>query len=289
MQVALIGTGLMGLPMGQRILEAGMGLTVYNRTPGKARPLQAAGAALATSVSEALERAEAVVLMLTNAEAVQATILSAEAQSHLAGRTVIQMGTIAPQESLQLQQAIVSQGGHYLEAPVLGSIPEAEAGTLIVMVGGTPEQFQQWLPLLHCFGPEPRLIGPVGEAATLKLAMNQLIAALTAAFSLSLGLIQRQGVDVEAFMATLRSSALYAPTFDKKLSRMLERNYANPNFPTKHLLKDVNLFLKTAKAMGLDASALAGVQRLLDQAIAQGLSETDYSALYNVVNPEESS
>jgi len=287
MQVALIGTGLMGLPMGQRILKAGLALTVYNRTPEKAEPLQATGAALATSVSEALEGAEGVVLMLTNAEAVRATILSAEARAHLAGRTVIQMGTIAPQESLQLQEAIADQGGHYLEAPVLGSIPEAEAGTLIVMVGGSPEQFQQWLPLLRCFGPEPRLIGPVGQAATLKLAMNQLIAALTAAFALSLGLIQRQGVEVEAFMATLRSSALYAPTFDKKLSRMLERNYANPNFPTKHLLKDVNLFLATAAATGLEASALAGVHRLLDQAIAQGLSETDYSALYTVVNPEE--
>lgn len=287
MQVALIGTGLMGLPMGQRILEAGIALTVYNRTPEKAEPLQAAGAALATSVSEALESAEAVVLMLTNTEAVQATILSAEACSHLAGRTVIQMGTIAPQESQQLQQAIRNQGGEYLEAPVLGSIPEAKAGTLIVMVGGTPDQFQQWLPLLRCFGPEPRWIGPVGQAAALKLAMNQLIAALTAAFGLSLGLIQRQGVDVEAFMATLRSSALYAPTFDKKLSRMLERNYANPNFPTKHLLKDVNLFLATAQATGLDASALTGVQQLLDKAIAQGLGETDYSALYNAVHPEE--
>lgn len=99
--------------------------------------------------------------------------------------------------------------------------------------------------------------------------------------------MQRQGVDVEAFMEVLRNSALYAPTFDKKLSRMVERNYADPNFPTKYLLKDVNLFLGEAQGIGLETSSLQGVQQLLNTAISQGLSETDYSALFNTVNPEE--
>lgn len=121
--------------------------------------------------------------MLTDAQAIRETLLN-EAQDQLGDRTVIQMGTIAPTESQALQAEITAAGGQYLEAPVLGSIPEAEAGKLIVMVGGAPEQFQRWLKLLQCFGPQPRLIGPVGQAASLKLAMNQLIAALTAAFFL---------------------------------------------------------------------------------------------------------
>jgi 3-hydroxyisobutyrate dehydrogenase len=287
MELALIGTGLMGIPLGQRLLEAGMALTVYNRTQEKTEPLQAAGARVADSVAAALERAEVIILMLSDFQAIQDNLLSAAARHHLAGRTVIQMGTIAPQESQALQEAIAEEGGDYLETPVLGSIPEATAGTLIVMVGGTPEQFQRWLPVLRCFGPEPRLIGPVGHAATLKLALNQLIAALTASFALSLGLVQRQGVEVEAFMEILRKSALYAPTFDKKRSRMQERNYANPNFPTKHLLKDVNLFLSTAAAAGLDARTLTGVQHLIENTMAQGLGESDYSALFNAISPEE--
>lgn len=284
MKVALIGTGLMGIPMAHRLLSVRVPLVIYNRTRKKAESLRAAGAEVVESVADAVGHADCVILMLTNAQAVQETVLS-EARSQLAGRTVIQMGTIAPAESQALNQAMAALDAEYLEAPVLGSIPQAEAGELIVMVGASPEQFERWSGLLKAFG-SPRLVGAVGQAASLKLAMNQLIASLTAAFALSLGFVQRQGVDVEQFMAVLRGSALYAPTFDKKLSNMLERNFANPNFPTKHLLKDVDLFLSEAAAIALETSSLAGVKHLIDQAIAQGLAEADYSALYAAVNPD---
>jgi 3-hydroxyisobutyrate dehydrogenase len=139
---------------------------------------------------------------------------------HLAGRTIIQMGTIRPEESVQIDAAIQAAGGDYFEAPVLGSIPQAQQAELIVMVGGSTEQFTQWRDLLAAFGPEPRHIGPLGKAAAVKLALNQLIGALTGAFSLSLGMVQRHGIDVETFMSILRSSALYAPTFDKSASNI---------------------------------------------------------------------
>jgi 3-hydroxyisobutyrate dehydrogenase len=83
----------------------------------------------------------------------------------------------------------------------------------------------------------------------------------------------------------LRESALYAPTFDKKLPRLLQRDYANPNFPAKHLLKDVRLIHQEAAALGLDTSSLNGITLLLKKTITQGLAESDYSALYNAVNP----
>ena len=94
---------------------------------------------------------------------------------------------------------------------------------------------------MKIFSPQPLHIGPVGSAAAIRLAMNQLICSLTTSFALSLGLIIREGIDIDIFMKILRDSALYAPTFDKKLQRMLERNYENPNFPAKHLLKDTNI------------------------------------------------
>jgi 3-hydroxyisobutyrate dehydrogenase len=124
------------------------------------------------------------------------------------------------------------------------------------------------------------LIGEVGSAAALKLALNQLIASLTSAFALSLAFLSKQEVDLEKFMTILRQSALYAPTFDKKLTRMLEENYANPNFPTKHLLKDVNLFLAESEQLDLTVFPLTGVQRLLEKALSLGLADEDYSALY---------
>jgi 3-hydroxyisobutyrate dehydrogenase len=198
----------------------------------------------------------------------------------------VQMSTIAPEESRELQARITAAGAQYLEVPVLGSIPEAKAGTLILMVGATPEQFAEIHPMLLHLGPEPMLIGPVGVAMALKLAMNQLIASLTQAFALSLGYCDRQGVPTEALMAILRASALYAPTFDKKLDRMVTRNYDNPNFPAKHLAKDVALFEGSAQPLGLDISGLQGISKILEKTLAIGLGEGDYSALFTAVNPE---
>ena len=149
----------------------------------------------------------------------------------LGGRTVIQMSTIAAAESLRLMEDVRGAAGDYLEAPVLGSVPQAEEGKLLVMVGGSSEQLERWGGLLRCFGPEPRLVGPVGHAATLKLAMNQLIASLSAAFSLSLGMVRRKGIEVDLFMDILRKSAFYAPTFDRKLPQMLARDFSSANFP----------------------------------------------------------
>jgi 3-hydroxyisobutyrate dehydrogenase len=114
-----------------------------------------------------------------------------------------------------------------------------------------------------------------------------LIASLSTAFALSLGFVQRQGIDVEVFMQILRNSALYAPTFDKKLQRMCDRNYSNPNFPTKHLLKDTDLFITEAQSTGLNISSIEGVRKILEVAVNKGLAEDDYSSLFSAINPEE--
>lgn len=117
--------------------------------------------------------------------------------------------------------------------------------------------------------------------------MNQLIGSLTTAFALSLGLVLRSGVPVADFMKIVRDSALYAPTFDKKLQRMLERNYENPNFPTKHLLKDTALLIREADVLGLDSQIQKGVLSVLEKTLELGLAEGDYSALFSAVNPED--
>lgn len=287
MKVGFLGTGLMGLPMAQRLLAANVELVAYNRTPEKLAPLQVAGAAIAQHPSEVIAACECLILMLTDATAIRSVLLSEASRQHLVRRTVIQMGTITPTDSKIIRDEVVAAGGDYLEAPVLGSIPEAQAGKLLVMVGGSTDQFQRWADLLQHFGSEPLLIGTVGTAAAVKLALNQLIASLSSAFALSLGLIQSQGIDVDLFMQILRNSALYAPTFDKKLQRMRDRNYSNPNFPTKHLLKDTDLFISEAKSVGLNISSIEGVRQILKIAMSQGLSEADYSSLFSAIAPAE--
>ncbi|MDJ1179940.1 NAD(P)-dependent oxidoreductase [Roseofilum sp. BLCC_M91] len=280
MRVGIIGTGLMGGPMALKLQASGYQVTAYNRTPEKLKPLAEAGVKIASSPLEVLESSDSTLLMLTNAEAIAEVLLNPTTQSGLEGHTIIQMGTIAPTETKTLDQQICQAGGTYLEAPVLGSIPEVKKGMLIVMVGASEADFQTWLTLLQTFGPEPLHLGPVGSAATVKLAMNQLIASLTTAFALSLHLIQQEGINTEAFMQLVRQSALYAPTFDKKLQRMLDHQYSNPNFPVKHLLKDTRLFLQTAKDLGLDASLLEGICKILEKSGDRGHFDDDYSALF---------
>ncbi|MDF5723289.1 MAG: NAD(P)-dependent oxidoreductase [Rhizonema sp. PD37] len=287
MKVAFLGTGLMGQPMAQRLLAAKIQLIAYNRTPGKLAPLQAAGAEIVEKPHQAIREADYVILMLTNTGAIYNVLLSDQSSPALAGRTIIQMGTISPTESQEIRDAVVAVGGEYIEAPVLGSIPEAEAGKLIVMVGAKREQYQRHLKLLQHFGSEPVFVGSVGTAAALKLALNQLIASLTAAFALSLSFAQLQGVDVDLFMQILRKSALYAPTFDKKLQRMLDSNYTNPNFPTKHLMKDTDLFIDEAKSVGLNVSSIEGVQEIIEMAIKMSFAHDDYSSIYSVINAGE--
>ena len=215
MTIALLGTGLLGRAIAERLQSVGHIVTVYNRTATKALPLQACGITVVTRPELAMAQADCVVLMLADAAAIRAVLLTPASLAVLRGKIVIQMGTIAQEESLAMQAEIERVGGSYCEAPVLGSLAETQAGTLFVMVGGTEEQFVQWGPLFRSLSREPRLVGPVGKAASLKLALNQLIAAEISAFALSLGLVQRAGVPVNTFMAILRDSALFAPAFEK--------------------------------------------------------------------------
>jgi 3-hydroxyisobutyrate dehydrogenase len=283
-QVTVLGTGLMGAPMALRLQQAGFEVIAWNLSLAKLAPLQSAGIQTMSTAAEAIAASPITITMLSDAAAIRAILLSEPAA--LAGRTILQMGTIAPAQSRDLLERIRSASGDYFEAPVLGSIPQVKTGELIVIVGATPEQYNQWLPVLKCFGPNPQLMGLVGTAAATKLAMNQLIGTLTAAFSMSLALAEREGLDIDAFMGIVRESALYAPTFDKKLERMCDRDFTQPNFPTKHLLKDMDLFVQAAQGQGIDATVAAGVSEVVGRAIAQGLADADYSAIYSAINPE---
>jgi 3-hydroxyisobutyrate dehydrogenase len=260
-------------------------LVVFNRTLDRTSELASAGIAVADSVESAVDGAECVVLMLSDAAAITSVLLSGA--SRLTGKTIVQMGTISPEQSVELMGRFAGLGAEYCEAPVLGSVPEAKDAKLIVMVGASSEQYERLRPLLSSFGPQPILVGNVGAAAALKLAMNQLIAALTAGFALSLGFVQRYGIEVDVFMKVVRESALYAPTFDKKLSRMLAHDYGSPNFPTKHLYKDVALFIDSAKRQGLNTAAIEGVRAIAESALGRGLADSDYSAIFESISPAE--
>lgn len=286
MQVTILGTGLMGAASGRRLLEQGHQLTVWNRTRSKAASLGARGANVAETPAGAVEASEVVILLLSDAGAIDSVLFETEAGNKLNGRTLLQMGTISPTQSQRLAERVNSSGGTYLEAPVLGSTPQAEQGELWVMVGGERTDYERLLPLLSELGRDPIYVGDVGKAAALKLALNQLLVAMVTSFSLSLGMVLRADVPVEIFMQILRESALHAEQYDKKLPRMLQRDFSDPHFPVAHMLKDVDLIQDTARRMGLGAEMQAGVREIIERALDMGYVDVDYSALYNAVNPE---
>jgi len=285
MKTAILGLGHLGGEMALRLKGQGVAVVGWNRSSARARALAARGLDIVQTRAEAVASAEAVILVLSDAAACREALFQGDDAPNLAGRTCIQMGTIAPQESRDLAERVERAGGAYLEAPVLGSLPEAREGRLIVMAGGDPVLFERCLPLLRALGQDPQRIGGVGQGAALKLAMNQLIAGLTATFALSLGLVRAEGIDVEQFMTLLRRSALYAPTFDKKLASYLSHDYSAANFPLKHLLKDVRLFREASAPFGLDAAMITTVEAALIRALGKGYGDQDYAALYEALVP----
>ncbi len=285
MQISLVGVGLMGAAMTERLLTLGHDVVVYNRTKAKCEALQQRGAVLARSAVEAIQSSSCTILMLSDAAAIHDAVFAA-GKPDFQNRTVIQMGTIAPSESLALGRAIRSGLGDYFEAPVLGSITEARTGRLVVMVGGQAEHVARWNEVLTCFCHESVLVGPIGQAAALKLALNQLLAAQMTAFSVSLGLILHSGIAVETFMTVLRHSSLMASMFERKLPRMLDHDYANPRFSTGNLLKDVRLSLDAAREAKVATPSLDGIRDVFEHAVARDLGDLDYAAVFESVVPQ---
>ena len=285
MDIGIIGIGLMGKAFVERFLSQDYTVRVFNRTQDNIKDLPDSVIVCETA-EEIISASDTIILMVSNAEAIS-DILQLEKQKDLQGKTILQMATISPTQTKEIGSAIIARGGDYLEAPVLGSIPEAKTGTLIIMAGGSKAVFENALPTLQVLGTAPRYIGETGSAAALKLAMNQLIASLTAGFSLSLGYAIKNGVEPDLFMETVRESALYAKTYDKKLQKYLDRDFGAANFSTQHLLKDIRLFIDDAKATGLNTDALEGIERITSTTVDEGMDVMDYSSIYQVICPEK--
>jgi 3-hydroxyisobutyrate dehydrogenase len=283
--IGIIGTGLMGHAFVERFLSQGFTVRVFNRTRDNIKELAESGVVVCSTADELVRLSSTIILMVSDAAAIN-SLLQLDTEKDLQGKYILQMATISPSQSKDIGETISSCGGSYLEAPVLGSIPEAKTGTLIIMAGGSKDLFEKVLPTLQVLGTAPRYIGETGSAAALKLSMNQLIAALTAGFSLSLGYAMKNGVDADVFMDTVRDSALYAKTYDKKLQKYLERDFGTANFSTRHLLKDIRLFIDDAKAAGLNTDALEGIERITSMTVENGMDLMDYSSIYQQICPE---
>ncbi|MFZ1291806.1 MAG: NAD(P)-dependent oxidoreductase [Melioribacteraceae bacterium] len=285
MKLGLVGTGLMGKPIAQKLLEAKYEVNIFNRTISKTESLVKLGAKSFSDIREFVLSTDVIIIMLSNFDAIDDVLFGSNI-SNFENKTIIQMSTIAPLESIELNSRLTKLRGEFFEAPVLGSIQQILNGELIVLVGATDKQFVKYENIFKSFSNKILHIGEIGKASAMKLALNQLIISETIAFSMSLGFVRENHLDVETFMEILRSSALYAPTFDKKLSNFLKRDFNIPNFPVKHLLKDLDLMLNSFAENNVNTEILKSSRKILIDSIQKGNADKDYSAIYNSIHKE---
>jgi 3-hydroxyisobutyrate dehydrogenase-like beta-hydroxyacid dehydrogenase len=193
MRLAFLGLGQMGAPMARRLLDAGHDVAVWNRTGARADPLVQAGARRAASPRESGADVDAAFTMLANSEAVDEVLFGTDGLvSGLAAEaTVVEMSTVGP-EAVRRAAGRLPPGMEIIDAPVLGSIPQATEGALSIFVGGTPEQFERWRAVLEAMG-RPRHVGPLGAGAAMKLVANSTLGALMTGLGEALALADGLG------------------------------------------------------------------------------------------------
>jgi 3-hydroxyisobutyrate dehydrogenase len=283
MKISVIGAGLMGGAIAQKLFEHQNEVFAYNRTKEKLEKLKSIGVQVAESPVEAIEKSDTIILMLADANAINSVMINSNVLTKIKNKLIIQMGTILPEESKSFEKKFVENGAEYFEAPVLGSVPQILSEKLIVLIGATEEQFKSHKEIFSAFSKDIYYIGEVGKAAAIKLAFNNLIASLIPAFSLSLGIVKKADIDPGIFMEILRKSALYAPTFDSKLPMILSEDFSKANFPVKHMLKDGKLIEKFASQLNLNTKVISALNSVLEETVNSGYAEQDYSSVYKAI------
>ena len=276
MRVAFLGMGRMGRLMASHVLDGGHQLTIWNRTPGKAEELVARGAREAGSVAEAVQKADAIVLMLFDGESVD-QVLDPIGAAAPAGTLIIDATTTGPVAARQLSAKAIRLGLRYVDAPVAGSLAPAREGTLTIFVGGSDSDVQAAWPLLELWGAPDRIrhLGAVGTANGLKSVVNMCLGIAIAGVSEALAL----GADLEIDRKILLDALEAGPfgwTVKQKRPMLESGTYTPPSFTVDLLGKDLRVALEAASAeLPLATAALA----LAEATSNAGAGGDDYAAM----------
>jgi 3-hydroxyisobutyrate dehydrogenase-like beta-hydroxyacid dehydrogenase len=275
--VAVIGLGAMGARFARRFLDAGHDVIVWNRTPGKADDLVSRGAKLAATAAAATRSAEAVVTVLADPAALRAVTEGPDGIAAGAdmSTTLIEMSTVGPDAIRWLRSALPPEAG-LLDAPVLGSLTEAESGTLHVFMGGEEELATRWTPLLSALG-EPILVGPLGSGASVKLVANATLVGTMTLLGETIALADALGVPRELAFRVLAWTPLAAQA--ERRREPLTTGEFPRRFDLALARKDAELVRVAVAAAGVDARVLAAAATWFADADDAGLGEEDYSAV----------
>jgi 3-hydroxyisobutyrate dehydrogenase-like beta-hydroxyacid dehydrogenase len=280
--VGFLGLGIMGSRMAARIARAGFPLTVWTHTPGKAVAWAAEHEpAVAAETPAALARAsDIVVSMVVDGAQVASVLLGQDGVIEAARDDLlcVDMSTIAPVDSRRIAAALAERGVRMLDAPVTGSSPRAQAGTLTIMAGGDAADFALARPLFEAMGEVIVHVGELGQGEMLKLINNSLGAANAAALAEALLLARASGVDLDAFVEVTSAGSGASAQMALKSTPMRKHDYTTL-FKTEHMLKDVRLCLEEAQAAGIPFPSAAHARDLLTATLGRGHGEDDYAAI----------
>jgi 3-hydroxyisobutyrate dehydrogenase len=275
--VAVVGLGAMGSRVARRLLDAGHELVVWNRTAEKAAPLREAGAVAAATPAEAAAGAEVVLTMVADPAALRDVTESEDGVLAGVGEgaTVIEMSTVGPDAVHRLGSVLGSRAG-LLDAPVLGSRSEAEAGTLKIFVGGPEELVARWTPLLSALG-SPLHVGPLGSGAAAKLVANTTLVGTIGVLGEALALADGLGLSREKAFEVLAATPL-GPQAERRRESIESGEYP-PRFALYLARKDAELVVAAAREAGVDLRLTEAARSWLADAEEEGLGDRDYSAV----------
>jgi 3-hydroxyisobutyrate dehydrogenase-like beta-hydroxyacid dehydrogenase len=272
--VAVVGLGAMGGRMARRLLDADHQVVAWNRTSARAEEL--AGAVVAASPADAARRADVVLTMVADPAALQAVTEGADGIA--AGvdetTTMIEMSTVGPAAISRLAAALPE--GRLLDAPVLGSLAEAEAGTLRIFVGGPAELLEEWTPLLSALG-SPLHVGPLGAGAAAKLVANTTLFGMLGVLGEALALADGLGLPRDVAFDVLAGTPVAAQAERRRPS--VETEEYPQRFSLSLARKDAELIAEAAATAGVDLRLAAAARSWIREAEEAGLGDADYSAV----------
>ena len=284
-RVGFVGLGIMGSLMAANLAAAGFPLTVATRTPGKAERWAAEhGASAVASPARLAERSDIVVTMVVDGRQVEDVLLGADglARGSHDGLLCVDMSTIAPADARRIGGALHNRGVAFVDAPVTGSSPRAEAGTLTIMAGGEEEEVRRAWPLFETMGELVLHVGPLGHGQVVKLLNNAVAAANAHTLAQALVAGAAIGVDLDALVRVMGAGSGGSAMLDLKARPMREHDYTTL-FKLEHMLKDVRLCLETTQDAGAPFPAAAAAREVLTAGMARGLGQEDFAALLEAV------
>jgi 3-hydroxyisobutyrate dehydrogenase len=274
-----IGLGKMGIPMSQQLIKAGYPLSVYNRSKDKEEAFKAQGIGIAASPALLLNAANVLFIMVSDDKAINDIFHGDEGllAAKVSGKIIINMSTVSPAISKEMAAACKAQGNYYLDAPVSGSVKQAEDAMLVIMAGGEAGAFEQAKPILEKMGKLVMLVGGTGAGNAAKLAINTLLGIVAQGLAETITLAQQNGIEAEALTTLIGNSALGSPFIKIKGDAIVNNNYSAA-FALKHIAKDLRL----AKDLGL-ATPLGETAYQTYQAAEAAFGEEDIIAVIKQV------